>query len=171
MTTELILTYLLGAILVTLLVTPFVKYYFLTRPAPLVTLTALPEQVLADLDSRIERFVQTTIETKLMYNIIRSAGNSTRPNMANSTILKEEFLESTVAETSASIIDSLSPQYLALLSTALPEDKIEDYILERVYLRIFNFSKDYNFEVLGITRRSLEAVEKATEEVNSTPSE
>ena len=86
-----------------------------------------------------------------MYNIIRSTGNSTRPNLANGALLREDFLEETVAETVADILASLSPQYKALLSTAIPEEIIEDYILERVYLRIFNFSRDYNFEVLGIT--------------------
>ena len=145
-----VISILLLVILLTILIQPFISYYF-TKSEPLVPLTALPEEILNDLDSRIERYSSAAIETKLMYNIIRSTGNSTRPNLANGALLREDFLEETVAETVADILASLSPQYKALLSTAIPEEIIEDYILERVYLRIFNFSRDYNFEVLGIT--------------------
>lgn len=137
-------------ILLAILIQPFIRYYF-SKSEPLVTLTTLPEEILTDLDSRIERYSSAAIETKLMYNIIRSTGNSTRPNLANGALLREDFLEETVAETTADILASLSPQYRALLSTAIPEEIIEDYILERVYLRIFNFSRDYNFEILGVT--------------------
>ena len=145
-----VISILLLVILLTILIQPFIIYYF-SKSEPLVPLTALPEEILNDLDSRIERYSSAAIETKLMYNIIRSTGNSARPNLANGTLLREDFLEETVAETVADILASLSPQYKALLSTAIPEEIIEDYILERVYLRIFNFSRDYNFEVLGIT--------------------
>lgn len=145
-----VISILLLVILLTILIQPFISYYF-SKSEPLVSLTALPEEILNDLDSRIERYSSAAIETKLMYNIIRSTGNSTRPNLANGALLREDFLEETVAETVADILASLSPQYKALLSTAIPEEIIEDYILERVYLRIFNFSRDYNFEVLGIT--------------------
>ena len=145
-----VISILLLVILLTILIQPFISHYF-SKSEPLVPLTALPEEILNDLDSRIERYSSAAIETKLMYNIIRSTGNSARPNLANGTLLREDFLEETVAETVADILASLSPQYKALLSTAIPEEIIEDYILERVYLRIFNFSRDYNFEVLGIT--------------------
>lgn len=145
-----VISILLLVILLTILIQPFISYYF-SKSESLVPLTALPEEILNDLDSRIERYSSAAIETKLMYNIIRSTGNSARPNLANGTLLREDFLEETVAETVADILVSLSPQYKALLSTAIPEEIIEDYILERVYLRIFNFSRDYNFEVLGIT--------------------
>ena len=150
MSSSTIISILLLVILLAILIQPFVRYYF-SKSKPLATLTALPEEILTDLDSRIERYSSATIETKLMYNIIRSTGNSTRPNLANGALLREDFLEETVAETVADILASLSPQYRALLSTAIPEEIIEDYILERVYLRIFNFSRDYNFEVLGVT--------------------
>lgn len=145
-----VISILLVVILLTILIQPLISHYF-SKSEPLVSLTALPEEILNDLDSRIERYSSAAIETKLMYNIIRSTGNSTRPNLANGALLREDFLEETVAETVADILASLSPQYKALLSTAIPEEIIEDYILERVYLRIFNFSRDYNFEVLGIT--------------------
>ena len=159
MTSNDLITYLLCGILVSTLFHPFIKY-FLTRPKPLVTLSILPEEVLDDLDSRVDRFTNSTIQTKLMYNIIRSSGNSTRPNLANGVLLREDFLVENVAETTALIMSSMSPQYKELISTALPEEQIEGYVLERVYLKIYNFSRDYNFEVLGVNRRSIEIATK-----------
>ena len=150
-----VIIFLLSAILVIALVYPFIQYR-LHKVPNLVPITMKPEDILSDLDTRIERYVSSTIQTKLMYNIIRSSGNQNKPNMSNTIIIKEDFLENTVAETTLLITSSFSVQYKMLISSVIPEDKIEDYVVERVYLEIFNFSKDYNFEVLGITNNLVE---------------
>ena len=150
-----LIIFLLSAILVIALIYPFIQYR-LHKVPNLVPITMKPEDILSDLDTRIERYVSSTIQTKLMYNIIRSSGNQNKPNMSNTIIIKEDFLENTVAETTLLITSSFSVQYKMLISSVIPEDKIEDYVVERVYLEIFNFSKDYNFEVLGITNNLVE---------------
>ena len=149
-TSNTVIIFLLSAILVIALIYPFILYR-LHKVPNLVPITMKPEDILSDLDTRIERYVSSTIQTKLMYNIIRSSGNQNKPNMSNTIIIKEDFLENTVAETTLLITSSFSVQYKMLISSVIPEDKIEDYVVERVYLEIFNFSKDYNFEELGIT--------------------
>lgn len=154
-TSENLIIFLLSAILVIALIYPFIQYHINKKPN-LVSITMKPEEVLNDLDDRIERYVSSTIQTKLMYNIIRSSGNQNRPNMSNTIIIKEDFLENTVAETTLLVTSSFSVQYKMLISSVIPEDKIEDYVVERVYLEIFNFSKNYNFEVLGITNNLVE---------------
>lgn len=154
-TSETLIIFLLSVILVIALIYPFIQYRLHKTPN-LVPITMKPEEVLNDLDDRIERYVSSTIQTKLMYNIIRSSGNQNKPNMSNTVIIKEDFLENTVAETTFLIISSFSVQYKMLISSVIPEDKIEDYVVEKVYLEIFNFSKNYNFEVLGITNNLVE---------------
>ena len=154
-TSNTVIIFLLSAILVIALIYPFIQYRLHKLPN-LVPITMKPEDILSDLDTRIERYVSSTIQTKLMYNIIRSSGNQNKPNMSNTIIIKEDFLENTVAETTLLITCSFSVQYKMLISSVIPEDKIEDYVVERVYLEIFNFSKDYNFEVLGITNNLVE---------------
>lgn len=116
----------------------------------LVAITMIPEEILADLDARIDRFVDSTFQTKLLYQIVRVNAKSVKANSATGAILREDFLEETVAETSLKVLDSFSPQYRDLLSSVIPADSVDDYVVERVYLVVFNFSRDYNFDILGI---------------------
>ena len=91
-TSNTVIIFLLSAILVIALIYPFIQYRLHKLPN-LVPITMKPEDILSDLDTRIERYVSSTIQTKLMYNIIRSSGNQNKPNMSNTIIIKEDFLE------------------------------------------------------------------------------
>lgn len=154
-------TYILGGLVILVLlsiIAPFLLAKY-NRPTPLVTLSVMPEETLADLDDRVNRYVDAAMQTKLLYQMVRAKGNSNQNNIMTEAILKEEFLQDMVVEITVSVMESFSPQYLEFLSTAIPKDKIEDYVLERVYLAVFTFSRDYNFTVLGIKGRSSDYID------------
>lgn len=107
-----------------------------------------PEEILSDLDKRIERYCDYAINTKLLYEKVYSNGNSDNKFIKSSNILSEEFLVTTCAEVILDIMDGFSQQYLDLLKTVIDEENLESYINSRVYLSIYTYGIEYNMKAV-----------------------